>query len=358
MQGACGQLGLLLCILLLLSDMKKFNLSFLALALCAMAVLCGCKGRQDKTAVTGSVDYSQVKVPAFNADSAYRFVADQVAFGYRTPGSAGQAKCADYIVRQMRRWCDTVIVQDFPATLWDGTQVKGKNIIASLEAKDGNPSAKRIVLAAHWDSRLWADQDPDEANRHHPIDGANDGASGVGVLMEMARVMQAQRPSVAIDFVFFDVEDQGCPAWADEDDYTEDSWCKGSQYWSRNPHVPYYSAVYGVLLDIVGTEQPRYTKEEVSRQYAANVMDKMWTAAAACGYQAVFENSKTSSILDDHYYVNTLAGIPMIDVVQNNSGCSFFPYWHTVNDNMQHVDKKSLATTGIVVMKTIYGDYE
>lgn len=331
----------------------------MVLAACVMLTLAGCNGGSSNTKPEADgVDYAKVASPDFSADSAYQYVADQVAFGYRIPGSVGQSKCAAYIARQMGRFCDTVIIQDFPATLWDGSQVHGKNIIASLEPKAGADGNKRILLAAHWDSRLWADQDPDEANHHKPIDGANDGASGVGVLMELARVMQAQRPSVAVDFVLFDVEDQGFPEWAEEDAYEQDSWCKGSQYWSRNPHVPYYSAVYGVLLDIVGTEQPRFTKEEISRQYAAHVMDKMWSAAAALGYGNVFENSKTTSILDDHYYVNTLAGIPMIDVVQNSVGQSFFTHWHTVNDNMSHVDKRSLAIVGEVLLKTIYGDYE
>ena len=255
----------------------------------------------------------------------------------------------------MGRWCDTVIVQDFPATLWDGTTVRGKNIIASIEAPAQSSTGKRLLLAAHWDSRLWADHDENEDNHHKPILGANDGASGVGVLMEMARVMAGQRPRVSIDFIFFDVEDQGCPEWADN--YVEDSWCKGSQYWSLNPHTPYYTAVYGVLLDMVGTEQPRFTKEEISRQYAGSVLNKMWAAAAALGHDKIFENTNTDPILDDHYYVNRIANIPMIDIVQNSRGMSFFPHWHTVNDNLSHIDRNTLRITAEVLLKTIYGDY-
>lgn len=332
--------------------MKKF----FPLAAILLAFM-GChNGTNNPSTTENAVDYSQVAVPAFDADSAYQFVAYQVAFGYRTPGSAGQARCADYLARQMRRWCDTVMVQDFPATLWNGTQVRGKNIIASIEAREGTENGRRVLLAAHWDSRLWADHDKDEANHHKPIDGANDGASGVGVLMELARVMSAQRPSVAIDFIFFDVEDQGVPEWAD--DYKDDTWCLGSQYWGQHPHVPYYSAVYGILLDMVGTEQPRYTKEQVSRQFASGPMNKVWAAAAALGYDKIFESTETDPILDDHFYVNRLTNVPMLDIVQNSKSCSFFEHWHTVEDNMQHVDRRSLAVTGEVIMKTIYGDYE
>lgn len=333
--------------------MKKY-LSALIIAI----LFAGChSGKTPPTPATSAIDYTQVAIPTFNADSAYQFVADQVAFGYRTPGSTGQARCAAYLVSQMRRWADTVIVQEFSTRLWTGAEVRGKNIIASIEAAPEVENPKRILLGAHWDSRLWADHDPDQANHHKPIDGANDGASGVGVLMEMARGISAKRPGVAIDIIFFDIEDQGCADWATDEQYEEDSWCKGSQYWSQHPHTPYYTAAYGVLLDMVGTQQPRYTKEQVSRQFAPNVLDKMWMCAASLGHDKIFENTQTDPILDDHYYVNTLAKIPMIDIVQNNLGQSFFQHWHTIGDNMEHVDRQSLRICGEVILKTIYGDY-
>lgn len=326
-------------------------------ALIAGAVLlAGChSGQQQQPAASTSVDYASVAIPAFDADSAYQYAADQVAFGFRSPGSAGQSRCAEYLARQMRRWCDTVIVQEFPAQLWNGTEVRGKNIIASIEGREGTPANRRILLGAHWDSRLWADHDPDEANHRRPLLGANDGASGVAVLMELARAIASQPLDAAIDFVFFDVEDQGVPDWADT--YKEDSWCLGSQYWSLHPHTPYYTATYGILLDMVGTQQPRYTKEQCSRQYAGSIMDKLWAAAAAIGHGSVFINEETDPILDDHYYVNRLANIPMVDIVQNDRNGSFFPYWHTVGDNMEHLDRSSLKIAGDVLLKMIYADY-
>lgn len=332
--------------------MKKFTL----VAIVACLVMAGCKGGAKKNAVeTPSIDYSAVAIPAFNADSAYQYVADQVAFGHRIPGSEGQRRCASYLIGQMQRWCDTVIVQNFSSTLWNGATVPGKNIIASIEPEPGSYATKRLLLGAHWDSRQWADHDPDPANHHSPILGANDGASGIGVLMEMARVMASQRPDVAIDIIFFDVEDQGVPEWADT--YEDNSWCKGSQYWSTHPHIPYYTAIYGVLLDMVGTQHPRYTKEEVSRTCAGSIMNKMWSAAQALGQGSTFLNDETPAILDDHYYVNLNTQIPMLDIVQNDPSGSFFTYWHTLGDNMEHVDKNSLRVCGEVILKTIYADY-
>lgn len=319
-------------------------------------LLAGCHHNTKRVADTAdTTDYATVAVPPFCADSAYAFVSRQVAFGPRTPGSRAQQQCATWIVRQLHQWCDTVVVQDFPATLWDGTRVCGKNIVASLEGNSHTPDDRRILLAAHWDSRLWADQDPDLSNRRKPIDGANDGASGVGVLMELARAMAQQRPSTAVDIIFFDVEDQGTPSWADNPD--DETWCLGSQYWSRNPHMPLYHATYGILLDMVGTRQPRYTKEEISRTYAPGLLDKVWHIASALGYKDIFADRYTPAILDDHYFVNTLAGIPMIDIVQNSEGTSFFPHWHTLSDNMEQVDKNSLHICCRTLLTAIYADY-
>ena len=316
-----------------------------------MLVLAGCKHKQEAPTASQATDYTQVAVPAFSADSAYRYVEAQLAFGNRIPGTKSWRNCADWLAAQMQRWCDTVIVQDFNATLWDNSVVPGKNIIASL-----NPTAeRRVLLAAHWDSRSWADHDPDDNRHHSPVPGANDGASGVAALMEMARTMSAMPPSVGVDFIFFDVEDQGAPAWSEV--YDEDTWCKGSQYWAQNRHVPYYSAAYGVLFDMVGTLRPRFTKELVSRSFAPGLTNKLWSAAAALGHGNIFVNQDTDPILDDHYYVNRLAGIPMADIVQNSGNTSFFEHWHTTTDDLQAVSKESLRLVAEVTMKVIYADY-
>lgn len=331
--------------------MNRASLFVFSFYLFVGLMLAGCRHQNPPTTPATAVDYDTVQVPDFNADSAYRYVAEQVAFGPRTPGSAAHDRCARYLAAQLQRWCDTVITQPFTATLWNGSSVKGANLIGSL-----NPTAdKRILIAAHWDSRLWADHDSDESRHHSPIDGANDGASGVGVILELARCMAQMPPSVGVDFLLFDVEDQGTPDWAEQRD--NDSWCKGSQYWARNPHQPCYSALYGILYDMVGTANPRFTQEEISRQFAPTTLDKVWSVAQALGYEKVFLNLKTDPILDDHFYVNQLAGIPMIDIVQNSVGHSFFPHWHTTADNMEAIDATTLKMVGDVTLKTLYGDY-
>ena len=327
--------------------------SFALLALLALPLLFqGCKHHKEAEQPTSvAPDYTQVAIPDFSADSAYRYTAEQLAFGHRIPGSKAWEQCADYLAAQMQRWCDTVIVQDFKATLWDNSTVPGRNIIASL-----NPLAtKRILLASHWDSRRWADHDPNADLHHSPVPGANDGAAGVATLMEMARSMSHLPPSVGVDFIFFDVEDQGVPEWSET--YDEHSWCKGSQYWAANRHVPYYTAIYGILFDMIGTPEPRFTKEYMSRYYAPGLTEKLWNCAYALGYSDIFVNQNTDPILDDHVYVNQRAGIPMIDIVQNSPGISFFSHWHTTTDDLQAVNPDALRIVATVTMKTIYGDY-
>lgn len=326
----------------------------LAFFAACLLLLAGCNNNpkvETKSDSPSIVDYTQVVVPVFSADSAFSYVEHQLSFGNRIPGSKGWQQCADWLAMQMRRWCDTVIVQEFKAELWDNSTVPGKNIIASF-----NPTAeKRILLAAHWDSRAWADHDNNDDLHRNPVPGANDGASGVATLMEMARVMNSMRPSVGVDFIFFDVEDQGAAEWSGV--YDQDTWCKGSQYWAQNRHVPYYTAIYGVLFDMVGTQNPRFTKEQISRNFAPGLTNKLWSAASALGYGNIFVNQETDPILDDHYYVNRLAGIPMVDIVQNSGTTSFFEHWHTTTDDLNAVSAESLRTVATVTMKTIYGDF-
>ena len=331
------------------SGFKLFSFYFLVFTF--PAFLAGCHHNEGGSPATETTDYSQVAIPAFNADSAYRYVAEQVAFGPRTPGSASHTQCGAYLTHRLGSWCDTVVVQPFTTVLWDGITVKGTNIIGSLNTA----ATKRILIAAHWDSRMWADHDSDESHHHSPIDGANDGASGVGVILELARCMAQMPPSVGVDFILFDVEDQGTPDWAETRD--NDTWCKGSQYWAQHPHQPCYSALYGILFDMVGTQNPRFTKEEISAQYAPTTLDKVWEVAHALGYGNVFVNQKTDPILDDHYYVNQMAGIPTIDIVQNSEGHNFFAHWHTQADNIDCIDSTTLRIVGTVTLKTLYADY-
>lgn len=323
---------------------------FLFLITVALFCLASCRQDNKSTVATPTIDYTQVQHPQFNTDSAYAYLQTQLQFGYRVPGSRAQKECADYLAGMLSRWCDTVIQQPFNTKLWDGTTVQGRNIIASLNPQND----RRILLGAHWDSRMWADHDPDPDNHRKPIPGANDGASGVATLMEIARVVASQRPDVGIDIILFDVEDQGIPDWADE--YKDNTWCLGSQYWAQHPHTPFYTAQYGILLDMVGSQQPRFTKEEVSRNYAPGLTNKIWQVAAALGHGKIFVDQNTDPILDDHMYVNQMAKIPMVDIVQNSPHCSFVETWHTLSDDLEHIDPNSLKVVADVVLTLLYAE--
>ena len=324
----------------------------LMLMLCAATMMTACNNSTEKEVpnTINSVDYTSVDIPDFVADSAYGFVAEQLNFGPRVPGTKAHNDCANYLASKMKSWADTVCVQDFNAVLWDNSTVRGKNIIASFDTENPN----RVLLAAHWDSRAYADHDPNPDNHRKPILGANDGASGVAVLMEMARNMKVKRPGMGVDIIFFDVEDQGIPEF--EDDYKDNTWCLGSQYWSKTPHTMFYRANYGILLDMVGNSNPRYTKEEVSRVFAPGLVEKVWNVANQLGYGLSFVNQNTPAILDDHLYVNQIAQIPMIDIVQNQEGTSFFEHWHTVNDNIDVIDKDALKQVAHVVYTILYSE--
>ena len=309
---------------------------------------------KEKNDTPSQRDYTAVVVPRFSADSAFAYVKKQVDFGPRTPESKAHAQCARFLEEFFTHFSDTVYVQRFPAQLYDGRKVNGVNIIASFL-----PNAeKRILLAAHWDSRLWADHDPEPAFHKTPIDGANDGASGVGVLMELARLMSQTPPPVGVDIILFDLEDQGQPEWdtSHKINYEQTDWCIGAQYWSTHKHIPFYQPMYGILLDMVGYKEPFFAKEEQSMFYASGTMNKIWTIANQLGYGNIFKDIRTPAIMDDHVFVNRNAKIPMIDIVQHSPNGTFFPHWHTQQDNIDQISPATLEIVGKVVLTAIYSE--
>lgn len=288
----------------------------------------------------------QVKTPAFNADTAYALVAAQVGFGPRTPGSASQKQCAAWMQQQLKPVCDTVYVQHAMVTGGDKKELPCINVIGCI-----NPAAPhRILLLTHWDSRPWADQDTKDKDK--PILAADDAGSGVGVLIEMAREIKAMGLSkdVGVDILFTDVEDYGKDIWG------ENSFCLGTQYWAKNPHVPGYKADFGILLDMVGAHGAQFPLEGLSRQYADAVQQNVWQAAAHAGYSSYFPYTDAPSITDDHVPVNQVAGIKTIDIINltNNPGSPFAPHWHTHNDNMSIIDKNTLKAVGQTLLQVIY----
>ena len=292
----------------------------------------------------------QVSVPAFNADSAYHYVSAQVAFGPRVTGSEAHKACGDWLAAQLRSLGAEVTEQTAELRAYNGDKLSARNIIGSYNTTTN----KRIILCAHWDSRPWADNDPDIRNHFTPIDGANDGASGVGVLIEIARQLGRQQPAMGIDIIFFDAEDYG--QHSDEAGSADNSWCLGSQYWARHPHKADYIARYGILLDMVGAPGARFYQERLSRRYAGSIVDKAWQAAHALGYGAYFPLTAGSYVTDDHLPLNEKARIPTIDIIPYDEEYGFGEHWHTVNDNMEWIDAATLRAVGQTVMHVIYNE--
>ncbi len=334
-------------------EMKK---SLFIFAVALLLASCGEDQPKDPNQNTNPPKKTVV-VPQFNADSAYQFVARQTEFGPRVPETQAHADCAEWLTAQLGQFGDTVIVQGFRARLFNGKGIDGQNIVGVF-----NPQAKkRIVLCAHWDSRPFADHDPDMANTRKPIDGANDGASGVGVLLECARQFKQQPlpENLGVDIVLFDLEDYG-PHQEEAEKYHDDRvnfWALGSQYWSKTPHVYGYKAYYGILLDMVGGANPNFPKEYYSQAYAAWVSNKVWRRAFDLGYQPQFSNELGTMISDDHIPMNEIAGIPTIDIIDlhpESSNECFPEVWHTLNDNLENIDKSTLGIVGDVLLHVVY----
>lgn len=316
-----------------------------------MAMSCG---NTKKTATTESTITAEPVGPVFSADSALLYCQQQCDFGPRTMNSEAHERCAEWITNKFEQLGMTVTTQKATLTGYDGTPLKATNIIASYK-----PEVKeRIMLCAHWDSRPWADNDPDEANHKKPVMAANDGASGVGVMLEIARLLNdTLNTNVGIDFICFDAEDWGTPQWAETSGSDGDTWALGAQYWAANPHKQGYTARFGILLDMVGGQGARFYQEGVSLYYAPKVVQMVWKAAETVGFGSYFPNDEGSQITDDHLPVNQKAGIPCIDIIPHYPDCeqsSFGPTWHTINDDMQHLDKNTLQAVGQTLVQVIF----
>jgi hypothetical protein len=312
----------------------------------------GCKN-SSKESTTAVENKPVVAAPAFNADSAYNYVVEQVAFGPRVPNTAAHKKTAAWIINELKNSGLEIIEQDFKATTYDNKTLDAKNIVASY-----NPAAtKRILLAAHWDSRPFADQDDERKNE--AISGANDGGSGVAVLLEIARTITnaENKPNVGIDFIFFDAEDWGTPkGYTGKDETSYGGYCLGSEYWSKNLHKPNYSAYFGILLDMVGAKGATFRQEGYSVQTSPSVVRNVWNTASQLGYSQYFVNEKVEGgITDDHVPIIQNTGINMIDIIDlRRTENTFFEAWHTHDDDMDVIDKNTLKVVGQTVLQVVY----
>ena len=291
------------------------------------------------------------EVPTFNADSAYYFVEKQVSFGPRVISSKGWKNCAIWLEDKFKTYTPNVLLQEAPITTYDGKNHTLKNIIASFSPEKNN----RIVLFAHWDSRHIADQDTQ--NQNMPILGANDGGSGVGVLLEIARQFSKKQPNLGVDIILFDAEDYGQPENS-KFPIKKDSWCLGSQYWSQNPHKQNYFARYGILLDMVGGKNATFYLEGNSSHYADNILQKVWEKGHQLGFGENFIYQKSPEIMDDHVYVNYHTNIPTIDIIEYNplTKNHFNKHWHTHNDNMDNINKETLNAVGQTLLEVLYNE--
>lgn len=333
--------------------MKKtiFSLFF---TLAVVAIACSCASCKNASKSTAESDTVALVGPTFCADSAYAFAAKQCSFGERTMNSKAHDLCGEWIMSKFREFGTTVEAQDAVLTGWDGTKLKSRNIIARFRPEH----TTRILLCAHWDSRPWADNDPDSTNWRKPVMAANDGASGVAVMLELARLLQNDTTlNIGVDFVCFDAEDYGTPQWATTPE-SGDTWALGAQYWAEN--LPQgYEARYGILLDMVGGEGAKFYQEGVSKQYANEIVNKVWRTASQIGYGSFFPMNDGGMITDDHVPVNEKAGIPCIDIIAYYPDCqqsSFGPTWHTVNDTMEHIDPNVLKAVGQTLVQVLYSE--
>jgi hypothetical protein len=291
-----------------------------------------------------------IEIPVFNSDSAYYYMEKQVSFGPRVPNSDSHVACGDWLQNKLEKFSDTVYVQTARVRAFDGTVLNIRNLIGSFQPENRN----RVLLCAHWDTRPWADHDPNPENHYTTFDGANDGASGVGVLLEIARLLSQLDSRVGVDIIFFDAEDYGKHRLSNIQD--QDSWALGSQYWSRNPHRSDYYANYGILLDMVGAFNASFKHEGYSLMYAPNYVKKVWDIANSQGFDNYFLNTEGGFIIDDHYYVNTIRKIPVINIIDQRTDTphGFFEYWHTMGDNMDAIDPLTLQAVGQTVTAVIY----
>ncbi|HUI65528.1 MAG TPA: M28 family peptidase [Bacteroidota bacterium] len=325
----------------------------LLILLCCLSVLAGCS-RSNKApgAAGGSPEESPSAVqtttnrptgsamPKFSGAEAFSFLKAQTAFGPRNPGSMGHGACLQYLAGTLAPLADTLWLQRFHHDGYDGESFSLTNVIASFNVK----AASRILLCAHWDTRPRAENDPDKSRRNEPILGANDGASGVAVLLEVGRLLKSTPPSIGVDIALFDGEDYG-----KEGDHQ--SYFLGARYFASAKQAS-YNPRFGILLDMVGDKFLDLPKEQYSVQYAPDVVDLVWNAAASLGI-GQFQDEPGEEVLDDHIPLNE-AGIKTIDIIDFNYPDPTNRFWHSHQDTPENCSAESLEAVGTVITKVVY----
>jgi glutaminyl-peptide cyclotransferase len=308
----------------LLPSRRDFSLRLALVAVLAVAGVINCQSRDP--------------VPVFDGQKAFSQLLKQCEYGPRNPGSAGYKKCRDYLVRSMQLYAEQTMLHTFPLQFGDPRQtVEATNIIARFQPQ----KQQRLLLCAHWDTRPWADMDPVPQNHHLPILGANDGASGVAVLLEIARLLHLAKPSLGVDLVLFDGEDVG-------QSHLPESYARGSAAFAHT-HAGGFQPRFAILLDMVGDRNLEIYYESYSLQSAPQVVHKIWQKAQALGISE-FVPREGYAVYDDHLPL-LRAGIPCIDIIDFD-----YPPWHTLEDIPANCSAASLEKVGRVLTAVIYGE--
>lgn len=274
-------------------------------------------------------------LPPFDEARAFRDLEAQTAFGPRVPGSEAHRRCLEFLVRSLEEAGGEVTVQ---AAADPAFPLAGVDTLYNVRARFGPRATAHLVLGAHWDSRPWADHDPDPARRQEPVLGANDGASGVAVLLEVARALGEHEPPAGVEIVLFDGEDSG-----NEGDPT--SYARGSLAYVRLLRPP--RPLHAVIVDMVGRRGMSLYQEVNSRDAAANLVDRLWDGARKVDAPA-FVPEVRHNVYDDHVpFIR--AGIPAVDIIDLDD-----PHWHTGGDVAAHCDPASLGQVGRVLLWHVY----
>jgi len=271
----------------------------------------------------------------FNASTAFTYLQQQMAFGPRIPNTPGHEKMGDWLLTTLRARADTVSVQEFRWVTKKGANLRLRNFFARFRPQ----AADRVLFLAHWDTRPFADKSQNLGQQRMPVPGANDGASGVAVLLGLADVLKATPPTIGVDLLFVDGEDYG-----DFNDSTET--LIGARYFAKHQPAA-YTTLYAVLFDMVGDKDLQFYQEGYSMAAAPEVVQRVWQTADRLGYSKVFIPRAGQTLIDDHVPLQQ-AGIRTIDVIDFD-----FPYHHTTEDTIDKVSAESLQIVGDVAVALV-----
>ena len=287
----------------------------------------------------------QSNVPRFDEDHAFSYLVAQCDFGPRNPGSDGYYACLDYLITELDQSANEIILQDFS---YQEQRYNKRYNLENIIARYNPDSEFQTIISAHWDTRPWADQEDLRQDRDQPIIGANDGASGVAILLELAKIMGENPPPIGVNLVFFDGEDLGIPG-------ENETYCQGSRFFAKNLPIPRPDEA--INLDMVGDKQLVLPIERYSLEYHPKLVRHLWDRAKDMGLDA-FIGRVDYAIYDDHIPLNEIAGIPSIDLIDFKYPNSYANFWHTLNDIPENCSEESLGQVGDLMVDYIYNREE